>query len=242
MGSVQAGLAELRSRANREAATRKNYQTLKYLARQIEDGRDGPRDMDKLIETTAALVDFGVPPSSLQFRSILLPLVDRLPDPEGHRASYARVLIELRAHDDRVAAAALAIDDAGETTALDGVSKVATPTDAVRLARNSAGSTRDPDVSHDNDRELDVAEEARAWVDPLWRGLRALDAYAREFSGSRRILDWCANSGSPFAWPASSKKLAMNESQTAITLYRDDRLFKVDSRLAPDGELRRKRT
>ena len=94
MDTVHAGLAEFKARSERETAMRKRYQTLKYLARQLGEGRAGPRDQDKLAETVDALVVAGIPPSSLQFRTVLLPVLDRLPGAERQTSGYGRVLAE----------------------------------------------------------------------------------------------------------------------------------------------------
>ncbi|MDC0359156.1 hypothetical protein OAM92_00330 [Acidimicrobiales bacterium] len=63
--------------------------------------------------------------------------------------------------------------------------------------------------------ELDRVIEADAWARSAWQGLRALDAYAAEaghFKGGFWL--WCENTSNVDRWPATSKKLAMSESDS----------------------------
>lgn len=239
MDTVHAGLAEFKARSERETAMRKRYQTLKYLARQLGEGRAGPRDQDKLAETVDALVVAGIPPSSLQFRTVLLPVLDHLPGAEGQPAGYGRVLAELQAHAARVEARAMEPEasdepqDPGDALA----ASVSSPSDAARLARAHLDRVVIPDSAIETIGEIDAAEESPAWGRSTWRALRALDAYARDADGAAGFWSWCANSGHPYAWPATPKKLAMNDSETAMHAYGDDRRFKIDPRVDPSGEI-----
>ncbi|MEU1756774.1 hypothetical protein ABZ436_29530 [Micromonospora matsumotoense] len=77
---------------------------------------------------------------------------------------------------------------------------------------------------------IDSAPNAYAWGNTAWRGLRALAAYARAKSGgfSGNFWTWCER-GDPRAWPASKKKLAMQESETVKNgKYASFRLFDID--------------
>jgi len=238
MDAVHAGLAEFKARSERENAMRKSYQTLRYLARQLGEGRAGPRDMAKLTETVDALVVAGIPPSSLQFRTVLLPVLDRLPGAEGRPSGYGRVLAELRTHAERVEARATereAIEAQEPDDAL--AAAIASPSDAVVLARQHLDRVVIPDSAIETTGEIDSAEESRAWGRSTWRALRALDTYARDADGAVGFWNWCANSGHPYAWPATTKKLAMNESDTAMQTFGDDRRFKVDPRVDASGEI-----
>ena len=84
---------------------------------------------------------------------------------------------------------------------------------------------------------FDSVPEAAAWGWTVWRALRALDAYAADAHASAGFWDWCARSGSPLAWPATSKRLAMSESETVQTGFRDERWFAVDPAVDPSGEI-----
>lgn len=86
---------------------------------------------------------------------------------------------------------------------------------------------------------IDGAPNARAWASTTWRGLTALADYARDvrergFTGG--FWNWCAQEGS---WPASSKKLAMSESQTVANNAQMSakRVFKVAKIVEPKGEI-----
>jgi hypothetical protein len=88
---------------------------------------------------------------------------------------------------------------------------------------------------------IDSAPTAFTWANTTWRGLRALAAYvqAKQIGWTGSFWEWCATSGDPFAWPATTKKLAMSESETVQNndkLY-DARIFAVDTALAIDGKL-----
>lgn len=74
-------------------------------------------------------------------------------------------------------------------------------------------------VIHDEaPRELDginTAPHATAWGRTVWRGLRALAAFAADRSAGFQgnFYDWC-RSGAPNGWPATTKKVSMSESAT----------------------------
>lgn len=97
-------------------------------------------------------------------------------------------------------------------------------------------------IPHGADRELDsvdAAPNALAWGNTVWRGLGALADYARDvrsgaFSGG--FWNWCVREGS---WPATTKKLAMSESESVenSTKLFSKRCFKVDEAVDPSGEL-----
>ena len=94
-----------------------------------------------------------------------------------------------------------------------------------------------PDACEDLDR-LDYALEGPAWANSAWRALVALDQYAQvaqEFNGG--FYTWCAESGSPYAWPP--KKLAMTESESVRNnpKYYEPRVRPVDTAVHPDGKM-----
>ena len=86
---------------------------------------------------------------------------------------------------------------------------------------------------------LDADEKAPDWARELWKGLRALNAYASEsahFQGG--FWEWCQHSNSEHnVWPATEKKLAMTESETLQTnaKLRRTRRFHVDRMVEPTG-------
>lgn len=87
---------------------------------------------------------------------------------------------------------------------------------------------------------IDAATNAYAWGNTTWRGLRALAAFvgARRDGFSGGFWAWCER-GEPSGWPATPKKLAINESETvqkssSLMKYR---LFEVDRAVKADGKL-----
>lgn len=86
--------------------------------------------------------------------------------------------------------------------------------------------------------QLDSTLTASAWANMLWRGLRALNAYA---AGDHRVAggfyEWCRDSGSPWSWTATDKKLAMRESQgvMANSRLRNLRRLPVDEAVDESG-------
>lgn len=104
--------------------------------------------------------------------------------------------------------------------------------DAVEWARMLYGKELSiPEgVLHGN-RELSASISGNRWAYRTWQGLKALAYYARsatneDFNGG--FYAWCL-AGSPHVWPASSKKLAMNESESVRNSHRlmEYRIFPV---------------
>jgi len=239
MEPVHRGLARLKERAARDAALRKRYQQLNYLVRQLREGRSSARDADKLVETIDALVVGGLPPSSLKLREVLEPVAARLPAAAGRAATYAKVIEELDAHLVRIARAQaeqeLATPDDGVgDDAIDAIEK---PSDAVRVAREHLCHVVIPPSATELIAEIDHTPSHIAWGRATWRALRALEAYAHTVNGHGGFWEWCENSGHPFAWPATTRNLAMYESDTVLREYRADRVFKVDTAVDPSGEI-----
>jgi len=87
---------------------------------------------------------------------------------------------------------------------------------------------------------IDSAPNAYAWGNTAWRGLRALAAYAEAratgFPGD--FWAWCER-GEPLAWPATSKKLSMTESQTVqnSAKFTASRTFRIDPRAVEGGRV-----
>lgn len=87
---------------------------------------------------------------------------------------------------------------------------------------------------------IDTGPNALSWGNATWRGLRALAAYAqargRGFQG--QFWDWCTR-GEPLAWPATTKKLAMSESDTVMNndKFAAARVFEVDPLVQPSGRI-----
>lgn len=89
--------------------------------------------------------------------------------------------------------------------------------------------------------DIDTAPSAYSWGNRCLRGLRALAAYAQDRAGgwdSGGFWEWC-DSGVPFAWPATDKKLSMVESKFVCTndKFRRARIFPVDERVDSTGEI-----
>lgn len=77
---------------------------------------------------------------------------------------------------------------------------------------------------------IDTAPNAYAWGNSAWRGLQALAAYAqmKQRGGGGNFWSWCER-GDPLSWPATSKRLAMRESETLRNSRQaDSRVFDVD--------------
>lgn len=65
--------------------------------------------------------------------------------------------------------------------------------------------------------DLDSAPQSKGWANTAWRGFVALHAYAADQANgveAGSFWQWCAGSKNPRAWPASTKKLSMQESET----------------------------
>lgn len=96
-----------------------------------------------------------------------------------------------------------------------------------------------PDAAPRETDILDADEKAADWARELWKGLRALNAYAEEsefFQGG--FWEWCEHSNSEHnLWPATSKKLAMSESDTVMNSgpLRRTRRFLVDTEIERSG-------
>jgi hypothetical protein len=240
MEQVHHGLAALKERADRDAALRKRYQQLNYLVRQLREGKASSRDADKLVETIDTLVAGGLPPSSLKLREVLEPVAARLPKPEGRSAAYGRVIAELDAHLVRVAKAqaeAAREAEAGLAAGADVVDAIDTPSDAVRVARAHLCHVVIPEAATTSIDEIDHTPSHTAWGRATWRALRALETYAHAGNGHGGFWEWCETSGHPFAWPATTRNLAMYESESVLNEYRGDRVFAVDTAVDPSGEI-----
>jgi len=86
--------------------------------------------------------------------------------------------------------------------------------EAVEQARLHLKGITIPDGAYDERdlEELDQTPTATAWGNTTWRGLRALNSYARESAAVEGgFREWCAQGG-PDAWPTSPKKFSAVES------------------------------
>lgn len=87
---------------------------------------------------------------------------------------------------------------------------------------------------------IDAAANSYSWGNTTWRGLRALALFAQEraegFQGDFRA--WC-QSGHPLGWSASTKKLAMRESETVQKnkVFMRARTFQVDPGIDSSGKV-----
>ena len=96
-----------------------------------------------------------------------------------------------------------------------------------------------PDTALAHVAAFDAQVESRAWAQTSWRGFRALHSYAADSRRYKGFWDWCEHSGSPYAWPASPKKLAMSESEGVINSreLRAARTFPISSEAEATGRI-----
>ena len=92
IGRLEAEIEETRTRKKQRVRLLKKGQ---YHARLIYQGKGGAPDWQKVIEAINTLVVEGVPPSNTDFRDMLVPIVDDIPEsidlPEGFR----KVMVEI---------------------------------------------------------------------------------------------------------------------------------------------------
>ncbi|MBS1848753.1 MAG: hypothetical protein JST73_10790, partial [Actinobacteria bacterium] len=112
-------------------------------------------------------------------------------------------------------------------------------TDAARSARRHLGGIMLPEAACHDLAELDRRLEAKSWGQTAWRALMALHAFASDTSFAPGFWEWCVAGRSPLTWPASSKKLAMHESESVMQndALRAQRLFPIDERVDPSGRI-----
>lgn len=109
----------------------------------------------------------------------------------------------------------------GSEAAEDLPAEVTSVADAIEWAAHLDGIVLHPDAPRDIDK-LETAVNSTAWANAIWRGLRALNEYALSDEGiAGGFWEWCLGTTSPWSWPATSKKLAIQESETVMN---DDRL------------------
>lgn len=99
-----------------------------------------------------------------------------------------------------------------------------------------------PDVALRDLENLDSTAESGSWGHTAWRGFRALHAYATDqAAGQNRgsFWDWCSSSMHALAWPATSKKLSMTESETVENndTLRQARVLPISTDVSADGQL-----
>lgn len=109
--------------------------------------------------------------------------------------------------------------------------------DAFHAAQDHLDGLVLPDTANRELVELDQRLEARTWGRMSWRALLALNAFAHDTSFQPGFWEWCKASRSPYVWPATPKKLAMNESETVLKVdaLRSCRVFAVDSKVDASG-------
>ena len=116
------------------------------------------------------------------------------------------------------------------------------PSHAAALAREHLGDHLFfPAGASEDLTDLDSAVESRAWGEASWRAFLALHAYGEALTADAdpgSFWTWCATSGHPYAWPATTKKLAMRESESVnrSRKLRAKRIFPVARSLDPTGE------
>ncbi len=139
---------------------------------------------------------------------------------------------------ERVLSIAQVAPDAWDSAATEETPDADSCANAADLARRLLGHVRLPASATSTTLELDAMPESRAWGRAAWRGLQALDRYARDAAKAAGFWDWCESAENPL-WPASSRKLAMSESDSVINDrdLRDRRIFPVSSDVDPAGRV-----
>lgn len=128
---------------------------------------------------------------------------------------------------------------AGEAGDVELPDEVVSIAEALNLAVRLSGVTLHPDAPHDIEK-LDSHSSSDSWAREVWRGLRALDAYALGAEGIKGgFAEWCKQTTSRWKWNPTSKKLAMTESESVRKndQMRAARLLPVDEAVDPSGRI-----
>ena len=165
----------------------------------------------------------------------------RIGELEAELSEAVQAANRLRAKSDSYAAALIERDSAPADLAeeIAEAESQFTITGVIEMAREKCARVALPDAALKEIDVLDADEKSADWARELWKGLRALNAYAEEsefFQGG--FWEWCEHSNSEHnLWPATSKKLAMSESDTIMNSgpLRRTRRFYVDSSIDPSG-------
>jgi hypothetical protein len=165
----------------------------------------------------------------------------RIGELEAELSEAVQAANRLRAKSDSYAAALIERDSAPDDLAeeIAEAESQFTITGVIEMAREKCARVALPDAALKEIDVLDADEKSADWARELWKGLRALNAYAEEsefFQGG--FWEWCEHSNSEHnLWPATSKKLAMSESDTIMNSgpLRRTRRFYVDSGIDPSG-------
>ncbi|MGA2035646.1 MAG: hypothetical protein ABSG68_25640 [Thermoguttaceae bacterium] len=92
IGQLDSDIEEIRQRDKQRVKTLKKAQ---YHARIIREGKGTVEDWKKVTEAVDVLVTEGLPPSNTDLRDMLVPIVDDIPDANGLREGFRRVLAEV---------------------------------------------------------------------------------------------------------------------------------------------------
>ncbi len=165
----------------------------------------------------------------------------RIGELEAELSEAVQAANRLRAKSDSYAAALIERDSAPADLAeeIAEAESQFTITGVIEMAREKCARVALPDAALKEIDVLDADEKSADWARELWKGLRALNAYAEEsefFQGG--FWEWCEHSNSEHnLWPATPKKLAMSESDTIMNSgpLRRTRRFYVDSGIDPSG-------
>lgn len=111
--------------------------------------------------------------------------------------------------------------------------------DAVRTAAARLGGISVPPEACQELDEIDARLEGRTWGRMAWRAFLALHAFALDTEFKPGFWEWCVAARTPLAWPASPKKLAMDESESILAdpVLRGHRILPVDRRVDPSGRV-----
>ena len=165
----------------------------------------------------------------------------RVGELEAELSEAVQAANRLRAKSDSYAAALIERDSAPADLAeeIAEAESQFTITGVIEMAREKCARVAVPNAALKEIDVLDADEKSADWARELWKGLRALNAYAEEsefFQGG--FWEWCEHSNSEHnLWPATPKKLAMSESDTIMNSgpLRRTRRFYVDSGIDPSG-------
>ena len=167
--------------------------------------------------------------------------MSRVAELERKLAEAEEEQLRLRAKSESYAAALIERGPAPEELAEEIAEEASqfTITGVIEMAREKCERVVIPESALREIEVLNSDEKASDWARELWKGLRALNAYAEEsefFQGG--FWEWCEHSNNEHnVWPATPKKLAMSESDTVMNSgpLRRTRRFLVDSGVEPSG-------
>ena len=101
-GRIESAHLELEASIQQRKKQEAGFNTIRYHLKQIADGPTNDHDWQKVFGTIDEMVQDGLPPSNVQLRGLLLPLLAQLPDVGELRIGVERVLKEINRYLDSV--------------------------------------------------------------------------------------------------------------------------------------------